>query len=214
MIIPDEWTFKDEQIAKSFDNHVREQLPWYNIATSMTVHFIRNYLPQDGVLVDLGCAIGNMTYSAREVLELRKAQVINIDNSVEMKKQFIGVGELTVEDIENFKIPRFDVCVLFLSLMFVKPSYRETLIIELMKNVNKGGCVLIMDKVESSIGYAGTVINRMSLHNKLAAGCDAAEILKKELSLSGVQRPIKQELLNSFQKWFQIGDFCGYLFEG
>ncbi|WP_210437889.1 hypothetical protein, partial [Vibrio crassostreae] len=58
------------------------------------------------------------------------------------------------------------------------------------------------------------VINRLSLVNKLDAGAKPDDVLAKELSLSGVQRPISPELLNSFTKWFQIGEFCGYLYEG
>jgi tRNA (cmo5U34)-methyltransferase len=33
MKIPEQWTFKCEEVAKGFDDHVREQLPWYDIAT-------------------------------------------------------------------------------------------------------------------------------------------------------------------------------------
>ena len=35
MKIPKSWTFKDNQVAKKFDSHVREQLPWYNILTNL-----------------------------------------------------------------------------------------------------------------------------------------------------------------------------------
>lgn len=214
MRIPKEWTFKSEDVAKGFDNHVREQLPWYNIATSMTAHFTRNYLPENGVLLDLGCSTGNITKACSEEIAARNAKVISVDNSEEMAKCFDGVGVVTIANIENFEIPEFDVCVMFLSLMFVPVSRRSTLIMELMKKTRKGGLVLIVDKVESFSGYSGQVINRLNLVNKLDAGCKPDDILSKELSLSGVQRPVNPELLKSFTKWFQIGEFCGYLFEG
>ncbi|WP_267079411.1 hypothetical protein [Limnobaculum xujianqingii] len=41
MKIPNIWTFKSTEIAERFDNHVREQLPWYQMATEMTAHLIR-----------------------------------------------------------------------------------------------------------------------------------------------------------------------------
>ena len=213
MKIPKEWTFKDEEVASSFDEHVREQLPWYNIATSITTHIIRNYLPNDGVLVDLGCSTGNITKASAETLKNRNAKIINVDNSPEMEKHFSGFGDFVLSDIEEFEIPNFDVCVMFLSLMFVKPNYREQLIIELMKKTNAGGCIIVIDKMESFSGYSGLVMSRINLHNKIESGCQPDEILQKELSLSGVQRPVKPELMKSFSKWFQIGEFCGYLFE-
>ena len=214
MMIPKDWTFKSSDVAEGFDTHVREQLPWYNIASSMTAHFARNYLPQNGVLLDLGCSTGNVSDSCRETITNRNVSVVNVDNSEEMAELFRGVGEVTIANIENFEIPEFDVCVMFLSMMFVPVNSRSALIMELMKNTRKGGLVLIVDKMESFSGYSGQVINRLSLVNKLDAGAKPDEVLAKELSLSGVQRPINPELLNSFTKWFQIGEFCGYLYEG
>ncbi|UPR31464.1 methyltransferase domain-containing protein [Vibrio crassostreae] len=214
MKIPKDWTFKSSDVAEGFDTHVREQLPWYNIATSMTAHFARNYLPENGVLLDLGCSTGNVSDSCRETIQTRNVSVVNVDNSEEMAVLFRGVGEVTIANIENFEIPEFDVCVMFLSMMFVPVNSRSALIMELMKNTRKGGLVLIVDKMESFSGYSGQVINRLSLVNKLDAGAKPDDVLAKELSLSGVQRPINPELLNSFTKWFQIGEFCGYLYEG
>lgn len=214
MMIPKDWTFKSSDVAEGFDTHVREQLPWYNIASSMTAHFARNYLPENGVLLDLGCSTGNVSDSCRETITNRNVSVVNVDNSEEMAELFRGVGEVTIVNIEDFEIPEFDVCVMFLSMMFVPVNSRSALIMELMKNTRKGGLVLIVDKMESFSGYSGQVINRLSLVNKLDAGAKPDEVLAKELSLSGVQRPINPELLSSFTKWFQIGEFCGYLYEG
>nr|WP_246847626.1 class I SAM-dependent methyltransferase [Vibrio crassostreae] len=180
----------------------------------MTAHFARNYLPENGVLLDLGCSTGNVSDSCRETITTRNASVVNVDNSEEMADLFKGVGEVTIANIENFEIPEFDVCVMFLSMMFVPVNSRSSLIMELMKKTRKGGLVLIVDKMESFSGYSGQVINRLSLVNKLDAGAKPDDVLAKELSLSGVQRPISPELLNSFTKWFQIGEFCGYLYEG
>lgn len=214
MDIPTNWTFKNQQVADEFDNHVREQLPWYNMATSMTAHFVRNYFPADGVFIDLGCSTGNISNACIDTLRLRNAKIINVDNSHEMLSSFKGYGEVVTENIENYELPDFDVCVLFLSLMFVPVSCRSQLIINLMRRCRKGGAVIVVDKIESFRGYSGQVINRLSIVNKLDSGCLPNEILDKELSLSGVQRPVDPKLLSSFVQWFQIGEFCGYLFEG
>ncbi|CDU05744.1 Methyltransferase type 12 [Vibrio coralliirubri] len=214
MIIPESWTFKNADVADGFDNHVREQLPWYLIATSMTAHLARNYLPEQGTFIDLGCSTGNITKACKNELVHRNATVVNIDNSEEMAARFDGVGDVTTADIESYEIPEFDVCVMFLSLMFVPVSKRSELIANLVRKVNAGGVVIIVDKMESFSGYSGQVISRLTMANKLESGCSADDILKKELSLSGIQRPLKPELLGPFTKWFQMGEFCGYLFEG
>jgi hypothetical protein len=48
MQIPQNWTFKSDHIADHFDQHVREQLPWYDLATFATAQMARHYVPQGG----------------------------------------------------------------------------------------------------------------------------------------------------------------------
>ena len=47
-----QWTFETEEIATSFDAHVREQLPWYEMVTEAVVYITRNYLRQGGMVLD------------------------------------------------------------------------------------------------------------------------------------------------------------------
>jgi len=60
MQIPQNWTFKSDHIANNFDQHVREQLPWYDLATFATAQMARHFVPQGGKVYDIGCATGNM----------------------------------------------------------------------------------------------------------------------------------------------------------
>ncbi|UKA23371.1 methyltransferase domain-containing protein [Photobacterium damselae subsp. damselae] len=213
MKIPTNWTFKDRNIANSFDSHVREQLPWYELASYMIAHIVRNYFPENGLFLDLGCSTGNISSVCKDTLLSRNAKILNIDNSQEMLVRFSGIGETIHSDIENYEIPDFDVCVLFLSLMFVPVSYREELIANLKRHCRTGGAIIIVDKVESLSGYMGLVLSRFNLSNKLDAGCTPTDVLAKELSISGIQRPLNPDLLNSFIKWFQVGEFQGWLYE-
>ena len=54
MKIPRDWTFKKFSIAKGFDRHVREQLPWYDLATGIVRHIVRHYLNRGGLVYDIG----------------------------------------------------------------------------------------------------------------------------------------------------------------
>jgi len=60
MQISQNWTFKSDHIANNFDQHVREQLPWYDLATFATAQMARHFVPQGGKVYDIGCATGNM----------------------------------------------------------------------------------------------------------------------------------------------------------
>ena len=52
--IPTDWTFKNANVAKHFDDHVREQLPFYDMATQAVEHIGRHYIPHGGLVYDIG----------------------------------------------------------------------------------------------------------------------------------------------------------------
>jgi len=216
MRIPENWTFKNDEIAANFDAHVNEQLPWYGMALDMTAHIAKSYLQDGGTLIDLGCSTGAVTRALESTIIDRKINAISIDNSPEMISMFTGFGEVEIADMQDVdRLPFFDVCVCFLAVMFTRPDSRAEFLFKIKNKCRPGGVVIIVDKLEQAGGYMGTVISRMAISNKLEAGVDADSILKKELSLSGAQRPSDPALysMSGFIEWLRVGDFVGVVYE-
>jgi tRNA (cmo5U34)-methyltransferase len=156
MKIPRNWTFETEEVANGFDRHVREQLPWYDLATDALKHVARHYIPENGVVYDIGASTGNIGRALAPVIQARNARLIGIEPSEEMCKIYDAPGSAICSKAEDFNFEAFDLAVLV----------------------------------------------------------SAEEIIEKELSLSGVQRPITEEQLGgSFVNWFRFGDFSGYIIE-
>lgn len=215
MDIPRDWTFENGEIAKDFDKHVREQLPWYELATGSIIHIARHYLPRGGLVYDIGAATGNIARALQATLEDRQARLIGIESSQEMAARYHGPGELHVADALGFDYQPFDFAVLFLVLMFLPIYERPRLLAALRKSLKPGGAILIVDKCESGSGYLATVLWRMTLAGKVAAGVSPQEIIAKELSLAGVQRPLREaEVCGGAVPYFQFGDFRGWIIEG
>jgi tRNA (cmo5U34)-methyltransferase len=84
--IPSNWTFETSAVASGFDRHVREQLPWYDLATNAITHIARHYIPEGGLVYDLGAATGNIGRAVAPVLADRGARLIGIEPSAEMVK--------------------------------------------------------------------------------------------------------------------------------
>ena len=64
-------------------------------------------------------------------------------------------------------------------------------------------------------GYPATVLSRLTWDCKLRQGAEPGAVMRKELSLSGVQRPLyKGELGSDAVEVFRFGDFAGWLIEG
>lgn len=214
MEIPRDWTFKTADVASGFDRHVREQLPWYDLTTGVVAHFARHYIPEGGLVYDIGASTGNIGNAIRDTLESRSARLVAIDNAESMRPLYKGPGEFQVSAAEEFDFKPFDVAVLFLTLMFVRPAMRGELIRRLRENLRPGGAILIFDKCVPGPGYVATVLSRLALAGKVAAGVESSEIVAKEMSLAGVQRPIELSEIEPCTELFRFGDFAGFIIEG
>jgi tRNA (cmo5U34)-methyltransferase len=211
MNIPTQWTFESDEVAKGFDSHVREQLPWYDMATWIVAHVVNQYLPIKGTVYDIGASTGNIGNAIKETIESRQATYIPIDNSPNMKEQYKGIGELIICNAEDYEYKPFDVCVIFLCLMFIQPCKRKQLIESLKAKKKEGGAIIIFDKFEPQGGYCSTVSYRLTLAMKLKNGATPDEIISKELSLSGIQRPLNNIDVQGGYEVFRFGDFAGFI---
>ena len=214
--IPAVWTFKDRSVAENFETHVRGQLPWYDHATWIVQHFGRHYLPQGGRMYDLGASTGNITNCLKDEIESREVEAVSIDNSEQMKEQWRGVGQFVVADVETYSYEKYDFGVCFLLLMFLAPAKQRQLLHTLVQSIAPGGCLIVFDKTDQFEGYLSTVVHRLTMAGKVKTGVDPEDIIKKELSLAGIQRPIRPDQLlfreHNAKEIFRFGEFCGYAF--
>ena len=216
MKIPQNWTFEDKGVATNFNNHVREQLPWYDFVTQAIIHISRHYISEKGLVYDLGASTGNIGNSIKDILKQRQATFIAIEKSKEMVEQYTcDYGTVVQNNIKDYNYQPFDLSILFLTIMFLEPKYRSEFLATLYSKLEKGGAILIVDKIESIGGYIGTINYRLTLAEKLKTGTTTQDIIEKELSLQGVQRPINYELIKPYNPtlFFKFSDFVGYIIE-
>jgi tRNA (cmo5U34)-methyltransferase len=213
MQIPSEWSFKRDDIADGFDRHVREQLPWYDLMSGAVAHIARHYIPHGGVVYDLGCSTGNIGNLLRQTLETREADFRPIDNSPHMAQKYQGPSRIQIADIAEVEFEAFDVAISFLCLMFIPKKQRRNVLNSLREQVREGGVIIIVDKIESVGGYLGTAISRLTLAGKVTQGVDPSEIIEKELSLMGIQRPLSLTEIPDGVEIFRFGEFAGFVIE-
>jgi tRNA (cmo5U34)-methyltransferase len=213
-----DWTFQREDIARDFDAHVREQLPWYDLATGAVAHIARHYIPEGGLVYDIGASTGNIGRSLAETLVTRNARLVAIEASAEMVRQYQGPGEIVQADALTFPFEEFDVAIVFLVLMFLPPGRRKGFLRDLCAKIRPGGALIIFDKVTGPSGYLSTVLHRLTIAGKVATGATPAEIIAKELSLIGVQRPLGARFMELAvspmpTEVFPFGEFVGWVIE-
>lgn len=216
-----DWTFKSSDIAENFDSHVREQLPWYELVTESIAYIARNYLPEGGLIYDIGASTGNMTSALLPLAKERRSLITAIENSPEMCEQFYHSSltesknvRLVNADAITCEYENYDVAVLMLTAMFLPVESQELFFDKLYQKLNHGGAIIVVDKTCDENGYFATVMKRLTMYWKLKNGATPDDIMKKELSLSGIQRPIDVDSLpNGARQFFQLGEFKGWVIE-
>jgi tRNA (cmo5U34)-methyltransferase len=214
MKIPKIWTFKNHDVAQHFDDHVREQLPWYTLATDSVAHIVRHYLPRGGVVYDIGASTGNVGRAIEDILVDRDATLYAVEESNEMLSRYHGPGKLIGSPAQAVEFEDFDVAVLFLVMMFMSVEDRTALLKNLLKRLRRGGVIIVFDKQIAPSGYFGTVLRRLTMDWKIKNGATPEAIVEKELALSGVQRPISPLILGQNATcFFTFGEFGGWVIE-
>jgi tRNA (cmo5U34)-methyltransferase len=215
--VPTDWTFRSAAIAEGFDRHVREQLPWYEMATGAVVHIARHYIGHGGLVYDVGAATGNIGRALESTLAARSARLIAVEASSEMAARYRGPGELVVADALALTYEPFDVAVCFLVLMFLPVEHRRAFVRQLLEAMKPGGALILFEKVITPSGYLSTVLHRLTIAGKVASGADPRDIVAKELSLSGVQRPLPIGWIScavgNAVEVFRFGEFVGWVVE-
>jgi tRNA (cmo5U34)-methyltransferase len=210
--IPKHWTFRSRSVVRHFDRHVRTELPWYDLATNAVAHFGRHYIPRGGRVYDIGASTGNIGRALQETLDQRQARFTAIEESREMAERYDGPPELVVADAVTVDYQPFDFAVCFLVLMFLPVDTRAAFLRRLDSLTKPGGALLVVDKVQMPPGYVGTAFSRLTLQQKLAVGARPEDILRKELSLAGYQRPLDPGMMpETARTFFQVGEFVGWI---
>jgi tRNA (cmo5U34)-methyltransferase len=161
-----------------------------------------------------------MSKALLPLIDERTGTILALDNDDSMVKTYqhniihnrIGVLQSKAEDYEY---DEFDVAIVFLTAMFLPVEKQSNLIDKLYGKLKTGGAIIIVDKVCEEDGYFSTVMKRLTMYWKLKNGAHPEDIINKELSLSGVQRPIDSDLLRIFgaKQFFQLGEFKGWVIE-
>lgn len=208
-----DWTFHG--FAGQFDGHVREQLPWYELASAAMGLIARQYIPKDGKVYDLGTSTGNVGRVLAHTLEARSARLTALDECPDMVAAYDAPGRALVADMTRFDYKPFDVAVAFLALMFLAVPARRKLLARLRQKLRPGGAIIVFDKLVPPGGYPATVLARLTWASKLDNGAEAASVVRKELALGGIQRPLYPgELGEDAVEVFRFGDFAGWIIEG
>jgi len=217
--------------AGVFDDMLDRSVPYYREIQRMTAELSADYAADGTSVYDLGCSTGTTILNiAAQIPPTTDVRFIGLDYSPEMleiaaKKlgstSFGRPFELRHADLNSgVVIENASVVLLVLTLQFVRPLYREHLILSIYEALTENGCLILVEKV---LGENST-FNRLFINHyyemKKRNGYSELEIAQKREALENVLVPYRleenKELLRArgfrhvdlFFKWY---NFCGII---
>jgi tRNA (cmo5U34)-methyltransferase len=143
-------------VASVFDDMVNRSVPFYGEIQRMMAELAADHAREGTFVYDLGCSTGT-TMIGMDTLVEKSIKFIGVDDSQEMlnkcKAKFDEIKfnrpyELRCADLgQEVKIENASVVVLCLTLQFVRPIYREKLIQDIVKGLNPGGVLILVEKI-------------------------------------------------------------------
>jgi len=187
-----DFTF-DAQVADVFDDMVRRSVPGYQTLIEMLGLLVRTYSQDNTNYYDLGASTGAVSLALGINSPHKNNRIIAVDNSVDMVEKCksnldgkITNFDVICSDIKDICFDNASIVVLNLTLQFIIPEQRQTLINKIHQGLNPGGVLVVSEKIHFDDAQKQAKITRLHLDFKRANGYSELEIATKRQSIENV----------------------------
>jgi len=218
-----------EKVASVFDDMLDRSVPSYQEIQRMIAEMAADFAVDGTNVYDLGCSTGN-TMLNMDASVGPGVTFVGIDYSEEMLKRcrqklaergLRHKYELICADLnQGVCIQNASMVLMVLTLQFVRPLYRDTLIKGILQGLNESGCLILVEKVLGEDSVFNRFFIKYYYDLKKRHGYSEMEIANKREALENVLVPYKlmenREMLlragfrycDVFFKWY---NFCGMI---
>lgn len=215
------------KVAAVFDDMLDRSVPFYQEIQRMISEMAVDFAVEGTNIYDLGCATGNTLIGLHPVLP-KKIRFVGVDSSEDMLKRcrtkLAGVAaerecDLVCADLnQGVRVENASMVLMVLTLQFVRPLYRDTLVKAILNGMNENGALILVEKVLGEDSLFNRLFIRYYYEMKKSHGYSELEIAQKREALENVLVPYKlmenREMLlrmgfrycDVFFKWY---NFCG-----
>ncbi len=219
-----------KEVAEVFDDMLNRSVPFYQETQRMIREIAIDFTQPKTNVYDLGCSTGTTFLILDKAIE-EDVRFIGIDYSQDMldkakeKMKRHGVKkicEFVCMDLNSPGLPinNASIVIMNLTLQFIRPLWREKVIQSIAKGINKGGCLILIEKVLSIDSTLNRLFIKYYYDFKKRQGYNETEIAQKREALENVLIPYRPEenrallLENGFREcdiFFKWYNFCGML---
>jgi tRNA (cmo5U34)-methyltransferase len=226
----DDFAFNDN-VAGVFADMIQRSVPGYTALNQLLPIVANQFIQSNSNVYDLGCSLGEASISiAKAVDKIKSSDNVNIfavDNSASMIKQFqqrlvnIHFSNFSpdnirpmLDDITKVEINNGSFAILNYTLQFVDRSKRDGLIKNICKGLNKGGALLLSEKITYHDKNEDMLMQQLHEGFKRQNDYSEMEISQKREALENVLiRDTHEQHVERLQQagFFQVSILAKYL---
>jgi tRNA (cmo5U34)-methyltransferase len=185
----------NETVASVFHDMISRSVPGYALLLRMIGLYADIFVQPGSRVYDLGCSLGEASLVIAEQAGTENCEIIAVDNSAAMIDRCrqhpttVKVIEWRCEDIRQTGIENASMVVLNLTLQFLPPGERPSLLRSIFEGLNPGGILVLSEKVEFDDPAENERMQQLYAGFKKTMGYSDMEISQKRNALENVLVP-------------------------
>lgn len=219
----------NETVASVFDDMIMRSVPFYRELIKQQARLAAKYYKEGTKIYDLGCSTGNFELALIEEMRSRDFSLIAIDSSTAMmelfsKRVFAYGGDKNIigitSDIMERDFEPSSVIISNLTVQFINPEKRKTLIEKIYNSLIPGGIFILTEKTINKDEDLLQLQQEFYYKLKEENGYSKIEIARKREALENVLIPetieehisrLKQCGFNAIEIWFKWFHFASII---
>jgi len=181
----------DFNTIENFDEHIDKSIPNYNVLIDSIKSISEYFYTKNANIYDLGCSTGKLLKSLNT-----PCNKIGYDNSSLLPENTSDCKFENVDLNEDFDIDNACLVYSIFTMQFINPQKREKLINRIFDGLNKGGALIICEKVYQDSGKIQEILT-FSHYDYKIKNFSTKEIISKERDLRYIMKPSTTTELNS-----------------
>ena len=218
----------DKSVVDVFDNMLKRSVPFYNEIQRMIIELAQNFAKSNSTIYDLGCSQGTTCFNLSKNISHKSIKIVGIDNSEDMikeekkrqnsiKNKKISFKQANIS--ENLILKNASIAILSLTLQFVRPADRLSIIKNIYRQLLPGGALILIEK-NILDGKLNRLFIDLYYSLKKRNNYTETEIAQKRLALENVLIPytieenrnlLKEAGFKNIETFFQWYNFSGII---
>ena len=194
--VPGNWKF-DNEVAQSFDSHVRKSVPLYDEVQKMVVEMSEWFVREGSSVYDIGSSTGEtIALLLKKHCEKKNVRFIGIENSISMREvarkkvnnenvQFLHQDVTELAEFSNA-----DFIISLYTLQFSPLKNRRKVLQRIHNNLSEGGAFVMTEKIRAENSLFEDMWSELYWDFKQEQGLNTDQIINKAKSLRGVLIPL------------------------